>query len=50
MRPGLDDTVRPPHRTIREVLRSHDDVPDLRTAAYIVALEEVALCDREYAL
>ena len=50
VRSGLDDTMRLAFQQIREVWRSRDDVPDLRTAAYIVAIEKVARYYEEYAL
>ncbi len=50
VRSGLDDTMRQAYRGIREVWRSRDDVPDLRTAAYILSLEKVALYYQEYLL
>jgi glutamate dehydrogenase (NAD(P)+) len=42
VRSGLDDTMRHAYQSIREVRRRRDDVPDLRTAAYLVAVERVA--------
>ncbi len=48
VRSGLDDTMRQAYRAIRECWRRRDDVSDLRTAAYILALEKVALYYREY--
>jgi glutamate dehydrogenase (NAD(P)+) len=42
VRSGLDDTMRGAYQSMREVWRSRDDVPDLRTAAYIVSIERVA--------
>ena len=42
VRSGLDDTMRASYQAMREVWRSRDDVDDLRTAAYIVAIERVA--------
>ncbi len=50
MRSGLDDTMRQAYQAIREMWRSRDDIPDLRTAAYIVALKKVALYYEEYLL
>jgi glutamate dehydrogenase (NAD(P)+) len=50
VRSGLDDTMRRAHRQIREVWRSRDDVPDLRTAAYMVGIEKVAKYYTEYLL
>ncbi|MEM9427339.1 MAG: Glu/Leu/Phe/Val dehydrogenase [Pseudomonadota bacterium] len=42
VRSGLDDTMRGAYQAMHEVWRSRDDVTDLRTAAYIVAIERVA--------
>ncbi|MBW2495653.1 MAG: Glu/Leu/Phe/Val dehydrogenase [Deltaproteobacteria bacterium] len=50
VRSGLDDTMRGAHRQIRELWRSRDDVPDLRTAAFMVAIEKVARYYSEYLL
>jgi glutamate dehydrogenase (NAD(P)+) len=50
VRSGLDDTMREAYGKIREVWCSRDDVPDLRTAAYIVAIAKVARYYTEYAL
>ena len=48
VRSGLDDTMSEAYRAIREVWRSRPEVPDLRTAAYIVAIEKVARYYTEY--
>ena len=42
VRSGLDDTMRGAYQDMREVWRSREDVTDLRTAAYIVAISRVA--------
>lgn len=42
VRSGLDDTMRAAYQAMHDVWRSRDDVTDLRTAAYIVAIERVA--------
>lgn len=42
VRSGLDDTMRIAYQSMREVWHSRDDVKDLRTAAYIVAIDRVA--------
>lgn len=42
VRSGLDDTMRLAYNEIREIFLSRNDVPDLRTAAYILAIEKVA--------
>jgi glutamate dehydrogenase (NAD(P)+) len=50
VRSGLDDTMRGAHHQIRALWRSRDDVPDLRTAAFMVAIEKVARYYSEYLL
>jgi len=50
VRSGLEDTMREAYGNIRRVWRSRDDVPDLRTAAFVVAIEKVAKYYREYAI
>ena len=42
VRSGLDDTMRGAYQAMREMWRSRDDVTDLRTAAYIVAIDRVS--------
>ncbi|MEM7423719.1 MAG: Glu/Leu/Phe/Val dehydrogenase [Pseudomonadota bacterium] len=42
VRSGLDDTMRIAYQDMAEVWRSRDDVRDLRTAGYIVAISRVA--------
>ena len=42
VRSGLDDTMRISYQSMRDVWHERDDVEDLRTAAYIVAIEKVA--------
>ncbi len=49
VRSGLYDTMRTSYATIREVLRSRDDVDDLRTAAFVLALGKIARYYQEYA-
>ncbi len=41
VRSGLDDTMRGSYSAMREVWWSRDDVPDLRTAAYLVSIGRV---------
>ncbi len=41
VRSGLDDTMRLAYQEIREVLHSHETIPDFRTAAYVVALQKI---------
>ncbi|MBW2688502.1 MAG: Glu/Leu/Phe/Val dehydrogenase [Deltaproteobacteria bacterium] len=50
VRSGLEDTMCEAYQEIREIWRSRDDVPDLRTAAYILAIGRVANYYTEYAL
>ncbi|MCY3667026.1 MAG: Glu/Leu/Phe/Val dehydrogenase [Gemmatimonadetes bacterium] len=47
VRSGLDDTMRQAYNEMREVFLSHDKVHDLRTAAYVVAIEKIAQSYRE---
>jgi glutamate dehydrogenase (NAD(P)+) len=42
VRSGLDDTMRVAYQSMREVWHGRNDVEDLRTAAYIVAIDRVA--------
>jgi glutamate dehydrogenase (NAD(P)+) len=42
VRSGLDDTMRTAYQSMREVWHSREDVGDLRTAAYLVAIGRVA--------
>ena len=42
VRSGLDDTMRIAYQSMREVWHGRDDVQDLRTAAYLVAIDRVA--------
>ena len=42
VRSGLDDTMRIAYQSISNVWQTRDDVPDLRTAAYLVAIDRVA--------
>jgi glutamate dehydrogenase (NAD(P)+) len=50
VRSGLEDTMCESYQEIRQIWRSRDDVPDLRTAAYILAIDRVAHYYMEYAL
>lgn len=47
VRSGLDDTMRLAYNEIREIFHSRDEVPDLRTAAYMLAIEKIARSYRE---
>ena len=42
VRSGLDDTMRAAYQAMREVWHSRGDIRDLRTAAYVVAIDRVA--------
>ena len=42
VRSGLDDTMRGAYNDMVEVWRRRADVPDLRTAAYLVSIQKVA--------
>jgi len=42
VRSGLDDTMRIAYQSMSEVWHGRNDVGDLRTAAYLVAIEKVA--------
>ena len=42
VRSGLDDTMRGAYQSIREVWHGRDDVTDLRTAAFVVAISRIA--------
>jgi glutamate dehydrogenase (NAD(P)+) len=42
VRSGLEDSMRLGYNQIREIRRGRDNVPDYRTAAYVLALEKIA--------
>ena len=42
VRSGLDDSMRTAYQFMRELWHGRSDVKDLRTAAYLVAIERVA--------
>ncbi|MCS5594867.1 MAG: hypothetical protein NZ730_10035, partial [Porticoccaceae bacterium] len=42
VRSGLDDTMRQAYNQIRGIFLERDNVPDLRTAAYVLAIEKIA--------
>ena len=44
---GLEDTMIDAYRQIREVQQSYDPRPDLRTAAFLCAINKIALCYEE---
>jgi len=50
VRSGLEDTMCEAYQEIREIWHSRVDVPDLRTAAYILAIGRVGHYYTEYAL
>ncbi len=50
VRSGLEDTMRQAYQAIRETWHARDDVPDLRTAAYVVAIQKIAHWYTEYAM
>ena len=50
VRSGLEDTMRLAYNDIREILLSRDGVPDLRTAAFVLALEKIARSYQEMGL
>jgi glutamate dehydrogenase (NAD(P)+) len=50
VRSGLDDTMRSAYQAMHEVWRSRAEVRDLRTAAYLIALEKIAYHYQEYML
>ncbi len=50
VRSGLDDTMRTGYCAVRDMLRSREAIRDLRTAAFVVAIEKIALAYREMGL
>lgn len=42
VRSGLDDTMREAYRQIREVMTESDEIDDMRTAAYVIAVGKIA--------
>jgi glutamate dehydrogenase (NAD(P)+) len=50
VRSGLDDTMRTAYQAMREVWHGRGDVQDLRTAAYIVSIDRVAMTYRSKGL
>ena len=42
VRSGLDDTMRNAYQAVREVFLTRDKVPDLRTAAFVIAIEKIS--------
>ncbi|MBC7132499.1 MAG: Glu/Leu/Phe/Val dehydrogenase [Roseovarius sp.] len=50
VRSGLDDTMRTAYQSMREIWHGREDVTDLRTAAYMVAISRVAASYRAMGL
>jgi len=50
VRAGLDDTMRLAYRNIRDTLRDKPELEDLRTAAFYVAINDIALHYRSIGL
>ena len=50
VRSGLQDTMNSAYGQMRELWHSRDDVPDLRAAAFLLAVRKVAHYHLEYAL
>jgi glutamate dehydrogenase (NAD(P)+) len=50
VRSGLDDTMREAYQDIRHVHLGRDNVPDLRTAGFVVAIEKIAQSYKEMGL
>jgi len=50
VRSGLDDTMRTAYNEIRERFLRSQDVPDLRTAAFVIAIEKMARAYEELGL
>jgi glutamate dehydrogenase (NAD(P)+) len=42
VRSGLDDTMRDAYQRLREVMLTRDTIPDLRTAAFAMAIEKIS--------
>lgn len=47
VRSGLEDTMRIGYNQIREVRHSRKNIPDLRTAAFVLAIDKIATAYRE---
>jgi glutamate dehydrogenase (NAD(P)+) len=50
VRSGLEDTMRTAHDQIRDMQARNEQIPDLRTAAYVTAIGKIARYYTEYAL
>ena len=42
VRSGLDDTMREAYRRIREVMAESEEIQDMRTAGYVIAVDKIA--------
>jgi glutamate dehydrogenase (NAD(P)+) len=42
VRSGLDDTMHPAYQEMDETMHAHNEIPDLRTAAFLVAIAKIA--------
>ncbi|HUU96428.1 MAG TPA: Glu/Leu/Phe/Val dehydrogenase [Phycisphaerae bacterium] len=47
VRSGLDDTMRLAYQEMDEAMRAHNQIPDLRTAAFFVAIGKIATAYQE---
>ena len=47
VRSGLDDTMRLAYQEMDEAMRAHSQIPDLRTAAFFVAIAKIATACQE---
>lgn len=47
VRSGLDDTMREAYQQLRELYLSRDDIPDLRTAAFALAIDKISRANLE---
>jgi len=50
VRSGLEDTMRVSYQNISKIYNSRDNVPDLRTAAFVIAIEKIAMAYKEMGL
>jgi glutamate dehydrogenase (NAD(P)+) len=50
VRSGLDDTMRLAYQEMVEAMRAQKEIPDLRTAAFFVAIEKIATAHQEMGL
>jgi glutamate dehydrogenase (NAD(P)+) len=47
VRSGLDDTMRDAYQRVREFMLTRDTIPDLRTAAFAMAIEKISRSNME---